>query len=332
MKFPFLIFSFLYQAGCQIKNWLYGLKIFKPKRAPLPVISVGNISFGGTEKTPMVIRLLEFLVRQGLKPALVTRGYKGRWEKKGGVLSDGKSIIGTWQDSGDEPFMVAQNRPEAGIFIGKNRLLSCQRAKQSGFEVAILDDGFQHRRLQRDMDIVLFDPARKIALREPFSSLKRADILLIKKHAHPQKKEIEARFPETSIFEYSVRCEGLFRVGKKEQAQIEDFKKKKIIAFCGIARPERFISTLKEECIEPLYLFRFPDHHPYPPSSVEKIRQKYQALGADAILTTEKDAVKLVDNKSLSILPIYYLKIELEFEKEFYPSLAPLLQNKGIII
>jgi tetraacyldisaccharide 4'-kinase len=332
MKFSFLTFSFLYRAGCQIKNWLYNLNIFKPKRAPLPVISVGNISFGGTEKTPMVIQLIEFFAEQGLKPALVSRGYKGRWEKKGGVLSDGKSIIGSWQDSGDEPFMVVLNRPEAGIFIGKNRLLSCQRAKQSGFELAVLDDGFQHRRLHRDIDIVLFDPLRKIALREPFSSLKRADILLIKKHVPTQKKEIEASFPETNIFEYSVRCEGLFRAGKKEEAKIEDFKKKKIIAFCGIARPERFISTLKEQGIEPLYLFRFPDHHSYPPSSGEKIRQKYVALGADAILTTEKDAVKLVNNKSLSLLPIYYLKIGLELEKEFRPSLAHLLQNKGIII
>jgi tetraacyldisaccharide 4'-kinase len=332
MKFPFLVFSFLYRAGCQIKNWLYSLRILKPKRPPLPVISVGNISFGGSEKTPTAIHLLEFLEGRGLKPALVTRGYKGRWEKKGGVLSDGKSISGSWQDSGDEPFMVALNRPEAGVFIGKNRLLSCQRAKQSGFKLAVLDDGFQHRRLQRDIDIVLFDPLRKIALREPFSSLKRADILLIKKHAPSPKKEVEARFPETKVFEYSVRCQGLFRVGKKEEEKIEDFKKKKIIAFCGIARPERFIFTLKEEGIEPLYLFRFPDHHPYPPSSGEKIRQKYEALGADAILTTEKDAVKLVNNKSLSLLPIYYLKIGLELEKEFQPTLAHLLQNKGIII
>jgi tetraacyldisaccharide 4'-kinase len=332
MKFPFLIFSFLYQASCQIKNWLYSLKIFKPKRAPLPVISIGNISFGGTEKTPMASHLLEFLAQQGLKSALITRGYKGRWEKKGGVLSDGKSISGKWQDSGDEPFMVALNRPEAGIFIGKKRLLSCERAKQSGFEAAVLDDGFQHRRLHRDIDIVLFDPARKIALREPFSSLKRADILLIKKLSPNRKKEIEASFPETGVFEYSVRCQGLFRAGKKEETKIEGFRKKKIIAFCGIARPERFISTLKEEGIEPLYLFKFPDHYFYPLSSVEKIKKKYQELEAEAILTTEKDAVKLEDNKSLSLLPIYYIKIELEFEKEFYPSLAHLLQNKGIII
>ncbi len=295
------------------------------------MISVGNISFGGTEKTPMAIHLLEFLVQQGLKPALVTRGYKGKWEKKGGVLSDGKAILGSWQDSGDEPLMVALNRPDAGIFIGKNRLLSCQRAKQSGFKVAILDDGFQHRRLQRDLDIVLFDPARKIALREPPSSLERADILLLKKHAPSQKKEIEASFPLASIFEYSVRSQGLYRVGKKEEARIEDFKRKKVIAFCGIAWPERFVSTLKEEGIEPLCFLKFPDHHPYPASSLERIKEKYQELGAEAILTTEKDAVKLMDKKSFNLLPIYYLKIELELDKEFHPRLVQLLKNKSII-
>jgi tetraacyldisaccharide 4'-kinase len=331
MKFPVLILSFLYQSICQIKNWLYCLGIFKPKRPPLPVISVGNISFGGTEKTPMVIHLLEFLGQQGLKPALVSRGYKGKWEKKGGVLSDGKAILGSWQDSGDEPLMVALNRPEAGIFIGKNRLFSCQRAKQSGFKVAVLDDGFQHRRLQRDMDIVLFDPDQNIALREPFSSLERADILLIKKHVPSRKKEIEASFPLASIFEYSVSSQGLYKVEKKEEARIEDFKRKKVIAFCGIARPERFASTLKEEGIEPLYFFKFPDHHPYPVSSLEKIKEKYQELGAEAILTTEKDAVKLADKINFNLLPVYYLKIELELDKEFHPRLVQLLKNKSII-
>lgn len=331
MKLSLLLFSLLYQSGCQIKNCLYSLRIFKPKKAPLPVISVGNISFGGTEKTPLVIHLIEFLAEHGLNPALVTRGYKGNWEKKGGVLSYGKGILGGWRDSGDEPFMVARNSPEAGIFIGKNRLLSCQKAKQSGFEVAVLDDGFQHRRLQRDIDIVLFDPAQKVALREPFSALRRADILFIKKHAHPQKKEIERRFPEPSIFEYFVQSQGLFRIGKKEAAKIEDFKEK-VIAFCGIARPERFVSSLKEEGIEPLYIFKFPDHHTYPPSSVKKIKEKYQKLGAEALLTTEKDAVKLEANEDINILPVYYLKIELRIEKGFDSSLAHLVQNKGIIV
>lgn len=300
-----------------------------PKKAPLPVISVGNIAFGGTEKTPLVIDLISHLARHGFKPALVSRGYKGKWEKSGGVLSDGKNIFGTWKDSGDEPYMVAQNFPKAGIFIGKNRLLSCRKAKQSGFEVAVLDDGFQHRRLYRDLDIVLYDPDEKIALREPFSSLKRADILLVKRGTGSQRKnKIEKRFPETEALEYSVQNRGFFGLGQKEKKESEYLRGKKVIAFCGIARPRRFLARLQEEGLQPLSFLEFPDHHPYPPSSIERITEEYTKLAAEAIITTEKDAVKLVHDKKLEELPVYYLKIGLEVEERFYLRIISLLQNR----
>lgn len=300
-----------------------------PKKAPLPVISVGNIAFGGTEKTPLVIDLISCLARHGFKPALVSRGYKGKWEKSGGILSDGKNIFGTWKDSGDEPYMVAQNFPKAGIFIGKNRLLSCRKAKQLGFEIAVLDDGFQHRRLHRDLDIVLYDPDEKIALREPFSSLKRADILLVKRGTSSQRKsKIEKRFPETEALEYSVQNRGFFGLGQKEKKGSEDLRGKKVIAFCGIARPRRFLARLQEEGLQPLSFLEFPDHHPYPPSSIERITEEYTRLAAEAIITTEKDAVKLVHDKKLEELPVYYLKIGLEVEERFYLRIISLLQNR----
>ena len=258
MKALQLFISFFNISGCQIKNWLYARKLLTPKKAPFPVISVGNISFGGTGKTPLVINLLSYLIKQGFKPALISRGYRGKWEKEGGVLSDGKNILASWRSSGDEPFMVAQNTPQAGIFIGKNRLLSCQKAKEMGFELAVLDDGFQHRRLHRDLDIVLYDPAEKTAFREPFSSLKRAQILLIKKGIDPsQKKEKKKSFPEATVFEYSVKNEGVIRCGEKKREPAELFKGKRVLAFCGIARPERFLSFLQEQGIEPWFFFLF---------------------------------------------------------------------------
>lgn len=329
MNFFLFLLSLFHRSGCQIKNWLYNQKIFIPKKAPLPVISAGNITFGGTEKTPLVINLMTFLTKRGFKTALISRGYKGRWEKSGGILSNGKYILGSWPDSGDEPFMVAQNIPRAGIFIGKNRLLSCQKAKRLGFDLAVLDDGFQHRRLHRNLDIVLYDPAEKIALREPISSLKRAHILLMKHGVDPQRKKgIKERFPKSAIFEYSVQNKGFFALGEKERTPGEKFKEKKVLAFCGIARPERFLSILQEEGIQPLFFFKFPDHYPYPQSSLEKIAKKYQKLNADAIITTEKDAVKIIHNKSFKKIPAYYLKIDLELEEEFYTRISHLLQNK----
>ena len=328
MKFLLFLLSLFNRSGCLIKNWFYKKKILTPEKAPLSVISVGSIAFGGTEKTPLVINLITYFVTHGLKPALVSRGYKGKWEKSGGILSDGKNILAHWEDSGDEPFMVAQNIPQAGIFIGKNRLLSCQKAKRLGFELAVLDDGFQHRRLHRDLDIVLYTPAEKTAYREPVSSLKRANILLMKKGVDPLiKKRTAERFPESTVFEYSVKNKGFFRLTEKQRSTGEKLKGKKVLAFCGIARPERFLSLLHEEGIKPSFFFKFPDHHPYSESSLKKIIEKYQEINAEAIVTTEKDALKITHNKSLRKMPAYYLKIDLEVEDKFYAEISNLLQN-----
>jgi tetraacyldisaccharide 4'-kinase len=328
MKFILFLLSLFNRLGCLIKNWFYKKKILTPKKAPLSVISVGSIALGGTEKTPLVINLITYLIKHGFKPALISRGYKGRWEKSGGILSDGKNILAHWEDSGDEPFMVAQNIPQAGIFIGKNRLLSCQKAKSLGFGLAVLDDGFQHRRLHRDLDIVLYTPAEKTTFREPVSSLKRANILLMKKGVNPQRKRrMMERFPESTVFEYSVKNKGFFRLMEKQIQPGEKLKGKKVLAFCGIARPERFLSVLHEGGIKPSFFFKFPDHHPYPKSTIEYIIEKYKKVNAEAIITTEKDALKIIHNESLKKIPAYYLKIDLDVEDKFYAKISNLLQN-----
>ena len=205
MEILLFFLSFLYQFGSQFKNLLYEGKIFKPKRAPLPIISVGNIAFGGSEKTPLAMNLISFLEKQGYKPALVSRGYKGKWEREGGVLSDGRRILGSWKESGDEPYMVAQNFPSTGIFIGKNRHLSCEKAKDFGFEIALLDDGFQHRRLHRDLDIVLFNPLEKTLRREPVSALNRAHLILVKRNLESKEKnQIRKAFAKNDVFEFCL--------------------------------------------------------------------------------------------------------------------------------
>jgi len=327
MKALLFLASFFLRFASQIKNFLYRAKIVKPEKAPLPVISIGNIALGGTEKTPLVMETLSFLQKRGAKPAVITRGYKGRWEKWGGILSDGKTIFGTWKDSGDEPFMVAKNYPQAGVFVGANRLQSCRKAKDLGFTIAVLDDGFQHRRLHRDLDIVLYDPGEKVALREPVSSLKRAHLVLIK-------KGIEARGlrkfqTETEVLNYSVVSKGFFRLDKNEMLPARALKGKKFLAFCGIAKPNRFIRQLEEEGLEIVFSFNFPDHYPYPASGLEKIAKKYDEIKPEAGLTTEKDALKIIENKSfLERVPVYYLKIALRMDEKFYERINALLRAK----
>jgi len=277
------------------------------------------------------MNLLSALLNEGLKPALISRGYKGNWEKKGGVLSNGKSILGKWEDSGDEPFMVALRIPQAGIFIGKDRLASCRRADNLGFNAAVLDDGFQYRGLSKDIDIVFYDPAERIFLREPASSLKRAHIILVEKgiDAHI-KKRINDHFPGTSLFEYSVSIKGFFRLGQNNGESSSVLRGKKILAFCGIARPERFFSLLGTEGIKPYDFLKFPNHHSYPSSSLDKIITLSKKIKAEAIITSEKDAVKIVNLDDFLKIPIYVLKIDFKPEKAFFNSILSSLKAEKI--
>jgi tetraacyldisaccharide 4'-kinase len=326
MQTVLLILSYPYRLGAQFKNWLYDRRILKPRRAALPIIiSIGNITFGGSEKTPLAMELLSFLLEKGYKPALITRGYKGKWERRGGILTHGKRILGTWQDSGDEPFLVAQNTPQAGIFVGKNRWISCRSAMRLRFDIGILDDGFQHRRLHRDLDIVLHDPGIKGPLREPLSSLERAHILLIKSGDNFLKKKF---LSEKVTFSYTVSSRGIFQLGGREEVKAGSLKEKKVIAFCGIARPERFLSLLRKQGIIPESFLEFPDHHSFPSASIEKILNRCRRAGADALIMTEKDAVKLASCLPLKKKGAFYLKIGLNLDEAFYTHLFSFIKGK----
>lgn len=329
MKRVLRFLSLLYQAGCQAKNSLYRVKLLRPKRGPLPVVSVGNISFGGSEKTPFVLALVGALLEKNIKPAVVTRGYKGKWERSGGVLSDGKSLRGTWQESGDEPFMISLNYPGIGVFVGKNRLRSCQKAHDMGFEVAVLDDGFQHRRLFREIDIVLYNPSEDLPLREPLSSISRADILLLKEGDGPKTDlSIRHNLQDVDTFIYSVHIEGFYNLDRIEES-VSALKEKRVLAFCGIARPERFRRLLERAEISPIEFIAYPDHFPYPSESVDQITALFKALKADVCITTEKDAVKIRYSQSFQNTPTYYIKIGIKTEKALFTGVISKLKRRS---
>ena len=331
MKFLLFPFSFAYRLGSQIKNFFYERQILSGQKASLPVISVGNIAFGGSEKTPLAMNLIASFIEKGKKPALVTRGYRGEWEKKGGILSDGSNLFGTWKEAGDEPFMVAKNFPQAGIFVGKNRIASCMKARESGFGVAILDDGFQHRCLHRDLDIVLYNPSEKIALREHRSALKRAHIILLKRESGSKsQKKLAERFPQADIFRYSVRNKGFIRLSDQVRVSLENLKEKSLLIVCGIAQPRRFFTLLKEEGLTPGPVLKFPDHHAYPESSLRKIAERCRELKMDAVMTTEKDAVKLSDLVRKHGISVFFTKIEVEVEEGFHRRISVFSDESGL--
>jgi len=324
-------YSWVSRGVTSIKNRLFRAGIFSDKKAGLKVVSVGNLSLGGTGKTPLVIEVMRHLQADGLKTALVTRGYKGRWEKHGGILTDGERFYGCWEDSGDEPYMVARNIPGAGVFVGRHRLRSCRLAKVKGFGTAVLDDGFQHRKLHRDLDIVLFDPKEKI-LREPVSSLGRAQIVLLPEgQAAFHMEALTRRFPKVHVFTYSVVPKGFFKVTGKQTAPLStDFRGDKCLAFCGIARPDRFFELLQGLGVELAATMIFPDHHSYPESTLAKILERCRKIKPQVVLTTEKDAVKLAGRPAfLKEPPVYYLKIGIKVEAGFFDQVRKALRAGG---
>jgi len=327
MKILLYPYSLASQGVSLIKDRLFQAGILGSKRVGLKVISVGNISLGGTGKTPLALEIIKLLQADGVRTALVTRGYKGRWEKHGGILSDGHHFYGSWQDAGDEPYMIARNAPSAGVFVGRSRLRSCRIAKVKGFQTAVLDDGFQHRKLRRDLDIVLYDPLEKI-LREPVRSLSRAQILLLPEAEARDREFYARRFPKIRVYTYAVVPKGFVRVGAKHPSpSTPDFHGGPVLAFCAIARPQRFFDLLRSQGIELAGAIPFRDHHPYPEPTLDRILLRYRQLNPRAAITTEKDAVKLVGYSGfLQELPLYYLKIGLRIEPGFFEHIRKALR------
>jgi tetraacyldisaccharide 4'-kinase len=320
--------SLIYRLGSRLRFIGQDLGIVKPARPPLPVVSVGSLGFGGSGKTPLVLELLRYFLERGVRPALVTRGYRGDWEREGGILSEGAGPLGDWRQAGDEAYMAALNLPEAGVYVGRDRLASCRKAVAAGFQVAVLDDGFQHRQLGRDVDIVLFDPAEKIRLRESVSSLRRAHIVLWNPASRDDEEDWKRRLPDAHFFRFEVTSRGLHDTEGGEVLSPSAWQEKRFMAFCGIARPERFTDLLDTLGIRPEPLMTFPDHHPYPAESLERIRRRFESGGADALVTTEKDAVKLTTASIFRDIPLYYLKIALTAEPGFYQAVLSALGSQ----
>jgi len=323
-------YSLVSRTACRAKYALVKANIRSVRRAPLPVLSVGNLTVGGSEKTPLVMEILAFLERRGIRPALVSRGYKGSWEKTGGVLSDGTRLFGGWEEAGDEPCLIARRFPKAGIYVGKHRTRSCLAASEAGFGAVVLDDGFQHIGLARYLDIVLHDPASRAPLREGLPALRRAGILLLKMGHRADASAFAARFPTLDVFEYAVVVKDLSLLGDDEVLPPGALVGDDLSAFCGIARPGRFFDLLRGLRLGPVIRTEFPDHFPYPDAALEKLAADAVARRVKAFVTTEKDAVKLLDRTAFFRgIPVYVLRIGLDLPEAFFEKIAGLFPPKN---
>lgn len=274
-------FSGIYAAALGFRNSLYDRRLLVPHSLKGPVISIGNLSTGGSGKTPLVILLGELLRARGIKFDVLSRGY-GR-ETRGVLLVDPGGLS---RDFGDEPLLISR-RLQVPVIVGEDRYKAGLFAEQRfGPQFHLLDDGFQHRRLARDFDIVLVTPedARDRLLpagrlREPLQALQRADAVVITGGA--------------SAESFSHLDKMLWRARRGIVTKMSPPIPAQPVAFCGIARPQNFLLQLRTAGIDPVAEAFFRDHHAYAEKDVRDLLQIQQRSNADGFVTTEKDAINL---------------------------------------
>lgn len=315
-KRSFLLEKFLYSLGLAYRvlvvcrNFLYDAKILRSYKSPLPVVSVGNLVAGGTGKTPFVQKLSQELSGRPGEVAIVTRGYRSLSESQGCIASLGDGPLAQASLCGDEPYWLALHT-KASIWTGKNRKKNLQKALESKAHTAILEDGFQHRQVQRDVDIVLLSAKDLFGkgyflprgyLRESPKSLKRATYIVIT-HLDPQscKEEILEKirpFSKAPVMGFSSH----FDLNSSVQ-------RKKVGAFSGLAKPESFYKALSSQT-EIVKTLTLPDHQKPSLEVLARFALECQKQGAEYLVCTEKDQVKLLNTSSLP-LPIEVLKMGL---------------------
>ncbi len=333
-EFLFLLgrlFSPLYALLMRFRAFLYQKNFFKRTKLSVPVVSVGNLTMGGTGKTPMVFYIAK-LFAERYKTALVSRGYGGSARKKVNLVSDGEDIFLSSKEAGDEPRLLAESLPGVPVITGSRRVLTGQYAvEKMGAELVIMDDGFQHMALCRDCNLVLFSAAELLGsawvcpggpLREAFSALQRADAFVITGVNASYMDKVDeftatllASFPEKPVFLGSYKPVGLQEAGGPNVVAPGNFGDISFLAFCGIATPESFQDSLVGEGLAVKEFLSFRDHHSFVQADIDKIQHRAVQAGCDALVSTAKDFVKL---QSFSFqMPLWILKVELDMEVGF---------------
>lgn len=332
----------LYGTVTRTRLALYRRGFLRSSKLDAPVISVGNITAGGTGKTPLVEYVARIVAASGRRPCILTRGYGRNDPGQQVLVSDGTKILATELEAGDEPLLLAQRlKGLAAVISNANRLAAGQWALANlKSEVFILDDGFQHLRLARDLNIVTVDASDpwgnghllpKGLLREPIQGLRRADCVVLTRTDQSKEvdnlyRKIQAVNPNVSVFSSRMRTRGFVRLGADE---IATEAPQSVAAFSAIGNHESFIRQLQSEGADPVTVTRFRDHYRYTQSDLDELVRKAKSAGAEALVTTAKDAVKLT-NLSLS-MPCYVLDIEIAIDEaeEFVSLVHASIMSRG---
>ncbi len=339
------VLSWLFSGIVQLRLWLYRNRILRDHPLGCLVVVVGNLTVGGTGKTPVVEKFAKALRDRGRKVAILSRGYKSKappfWKKAWygithtdepppRVVSDGQSVLLDSEQAGDEPYMLARNLPGVVVLVDKNRVKSGAYAiKKFGCDTLVLDDGFQYLPLKGRLNLLLVDKTNPFGnghmlprgiLREPVKHLKRANYIFLTKSNGIRDPELEALIakhrPDADVIECAHKPKYLQRLdatpaGSAERQGLEWLKGRRVFAFSGIATPESFEKFLRDLGALLVGRERFLDHYRYAPEDLEDLYAAAEREGAECLVTTEKDAVRISDAAG-SPLPIYYLRLEIE--------------------
>ncbi len=351
------IFSLVYELGLKVKLTMYNMGVFSQSKLPCKVISLGNITLGGTGKTPTA-RTMAIMIRDmGYKVVVLNRGYRAHWDKPVGVVSDGKKIYMTAFEAGDEAYLLAKQMPGIPIVIGKDRAISGEYVAQNmDVDVIIMDDGYQHWQLARDLDVVLVDTLNMFGnssllprgtLREPLEHLDRANMFILTKtdqspeYSHKYvRKIINENNPAALIFEsvhlpkHFIEIADWYKGAGATPLALEDMQGKSVLAFSAIGNPASFEQSLLDIGINLVETIRYPDHHDYCMSEMQYVLERAMEEKVYAIVITEKDAVKIPTEFIYleRACPLYVLCIEVKMQDDggrFERALSEALGGGG---
>ena len=351
---PLALFSFLYDLGVRFRLKAYEKGIFRRKSLPGFVVSVGNITAGGTGKTPAVAMLAKWALNEGHRVAILSKGYGGRYKQEVLEVSDGNRIYADSQTAGDEPVLLARAGSGSPVIISKNRYMAGMYAYEKfGSDFFILDDGFQHLGLERDLDLALIDSYDPFGnthllpwgpLREPLSQLGRADCLILTRFSRVESAErrgqgaerkaihhvsdaigspqetlafLKERFPSTPVFRADHIPDRVVFPFSGESHSPEFLIGKRVLAFAGIANPEQFQESLTELGADVVQFMGFRDHYSFDEDEIRELIQMKERIGAGYLLTTEKDWMRIAPlalNKDMRMHDaLAYLSIKFAF-------------------
>jgi len=308
----------------QLRLWAYRTGCLKAKRLDCRVISVGNLTLGGTGKSPMVMKIVRLLKERGFHPAILSRGYGRMVKEQVQVVNDGQETLLDPRYAGDEAVMMGKILGDIPILIGPNRYLTGGHAiERFGVDTLVLDDGYQHVQLERDVNILLVDAENPLGngnllpagvLRESAEQMNRADLIILTR-ARKDKNYSDLPLPVTEsipVLRAGYCLQSVIRLDNEEEQFTtgDAIVDQPVAAFCGIADPDSFRDTVESSGARLVHFEVWPDHHPFTPDNLCKIVERAIDKGAKMIWVTEKDAVKL--EPSVSSLPIYKVAMQVD--------------------